>query len=379
MASADASAKPYDYLVVGAGMFGACFARLAADAGHRVLVLDQRPHIGGNCYTEKRNNIHIHRYGPHIFHTSNDAVWQFLNRFCEFHPFINSPIAISKGKVYNLPFNMNTFYQIWGLYRPADVLAKLDEQRLKTVENPRNLEEQALALVGQDLYRTLILEYTQKQWQKHPRDLPPDIIKRLPIRLTYDNNYFNDRYQGIPVNGYTDLFHNLLRGIETRLSVDFLDSRLFWEQQADVVVYTGKIDALFDYQHGELLYRSLRFEDAWHDCDNYQGNAVVNYCDQSIAFTRTIEHRHFCQPVVSPGCTVVTREYPTAWNRSETPYYPVNDSRNNHLFDRYQQQAQKMPNYLFGGRLAEYRYYDMHAVVASVLTKAQKLGLTTGV
>ena len=379
MGASSPETKPYNYLVVGAGMFGACFARIATDSGQRVLVLDQRDHIGGNCYTETQNHIHIHRYGPHIFHTSNEAVWKFLNRFCSFQPFINSPLAYSGGKLYNLPFNMNTFYQMWGLRTPAEVQAKLSEQRLSLDRDPANLEEQALTLVGDDLYRSLILGYTQKQWQQHPRDLPPEIIKRLPLRFTYDNNYFNDRYQGIPAHGYTALFQRLLEGLDVRLSIDFLADRAYWQDQADVIVYTGKIDAFFDYAYGELAYRSLRFEHEWHDCDNFQGNAVINYCDPDIAYTRMIEHRHFDPPIQSPGCTIVTREYPIAWHRQETPYYPINDAHNMETFSRYQKEAQSLPQYLFGGRLAEYRYYDMHAVVGSVLTKAQQLGLSTGV
>lgn len=372
-----ASAKPYDFVVVGSGLFGSCFARIAADNGKRVLVLERRSHIAGNCYTENVNGIHIHRFGPHIFHTSNEAVWAFMQRFCVFNNFINSPLALSGGELFSLPFNMHTFYKLWGLRWPQEVSAKLEEQRLKLDREPANLEEQALCLVGSDLYERLILGYTQKQWQRHPTELPASIIRRLPLRLTFNNNYFNDKYQGIPIGGYTQLFQKLLHGIDVRLGVDFLSERDYWQSQAEVVVYTGKIDELFSYEHGELEYRTLEFEDEWLDQDNYQGNAVVNYCDREVPYTRTIEHRHFDPPLERVDRTVITREIPIAWHRDKTPYYPVNDARNMAIFGRYQEQASVLNNMVFGGRLAEYTYYDMHAVVASVLLKAAQLGLAT--
>jgi len=365
----------YDFLVVGSGLFGSCFARIAADQGKRVLVLERREHIGGNCYTEQTGGIHIHRYGPHIFHTSNEVVWRFISRYANFNSFINSPLALSGGKLYNLPFNMNTFHQMWGLRWPHEAEEKLAQQRLKLEREPENLEEQALVLVGHDIYEKLIKGYTQKQWQKHPRDLPAEIIKRLPLRFTYNNNYFNDKYQGIPVGGYTEVFERLLSGIEVRTSIDFLAERSFWESQASKIVYTGKLDELFDYEAGELEYRTLQFDDEWVETKNYQGNAVVNYCDLNVPYTRVIEHQHFDPPVQSNSRTIITREIPTEWNRDKTPYYPVNNDKNNKLFEEYARKAGALDSYVLGGRLAEYRYYDMHAVIGSALIKAQQLGL----
>lgn len=369
------AAAPYDFVVVGAGLFGSCFARIAADQGKRVLVLERRSHIGGNCYTEQHQGIHIHRFGPHIFHTSNETVWRFVNRFAVFNSFINSPLAYSQGALYSLPFNMHTFYQMWGVRSPEEAQAKLQEQRLRLDREPANLEEQALALVGTDIYERLIKSYTQKQWQKHPRELPAEIIKRLPLRFTYNNNYFNDKYQGIPIGGYTLMFERLLAGIEVRTGVDFHASRFFWQDQAETIVYTGKIDELFHYDEGELEYRTLEFHDEWLDTDNYQGNAVVNYCDLDVPYTRIIEHRHFDPPVQAAGATVITKELPVEWQRDKTPYYPVNNDVNSRLYDSYSARAAHLPGHVLGGRLAEYKYYDMHAVVASSLLKAQQLGL----
>lgn len=361
----------FDLLVVGAGLFGSCIARLATDSGKRVLVIERRPHIGGNCYTEKQNGIHIHRYGPHIFHTSNEAVWAFVNRFSSFNSFINSPLAISRGELFSLPFNMYTFHQLWGVLTPDEALTKLKEQRLQLNRPPANLEEQALTLVGRDLYERLIKGYTKKQWRQNPVDLPPEIISRLPLRLTYNCNYFNDTYQGIPKGGYTQMFERLLEGIDVRLNINFHDDRSFWECQAERVVYTGKIDELFHYNEGELEYRTQEFHDEWLETPNALGNAVVNYCDEEIAFTRKIEHQHFDPPLESLARTVVTREIPCAWERSKIPYYPVNSSHNMKIYNRYAEMANALPNYLIGGRLAEYRYYDMHAVIGSALLKAR--------
>ena len=371
-----AASNPYDYLIVGAGLFGSCFARIATDNGLRVKVIDRRPHIGGNCFTEQKERIHIHRYGPHIFHTSNEAVWTFINRFATFNNFINSPLALSRGQLLSLPFNMHTFYQLWQTRTPQEARAKIDEQRLHLDRPPANLEEQALTLVGQDIYERLILGYTQKQWQKHPRDLPAEIIRRLPVRFTYDCNYFNDRYQGIPVNGYTQVFEKLLEGVDVQVGVDFHESRSYWESQAAQIVYTGKIDELFGFSGGELEYRALKFEDTWHQQRNVQGNAVINYCDVDVPWTRMIEHKHFSPPADDPECSVVTRETPMTWSRNETPYYPVNNEANMAIYKGYADQAASLDRYILGGRLAEYKYYDMHAVIGSALLRCQSLGLS---
>jgi UDP-galactopyranose mutase len=363
----------YDVIVVGAGMYGSCFARLATDRGLKVLVLERRPHIAGNCYTETLEGIHVHRYGPHIFHTSNSAVWEFLNRFAEFNNYINTPLAISRGELFSLPFNMYTFHQLWGVRTPAEARAKLAEQCVRYDQPPANLEEQALSLVGPDLYERLIRGYTQKQWQKDPRDLPADIIRRLPLRFTYNCNYFNDRYQGIPTGGYTKLFSNMLSGIEVRLGVDFLAEREFWESQAGLLVYTGKIDEFFDFEHGELEYRTLEFRDQWLETDNAQGNAVINYCDLDIPYTRKIEHQHFDPPLAPLQRTIVTEEIPAVWSRDKIPYYPINNAANMQIYDRYRQRADAMKDYVFGGRLAEYKYYDMHAVAGAAMLRFESL------
>lgn len=369
-------AKPFDLLVVGAGMYGSCFARIASDHGLRVLVLERRPHVGGNCYTEEQEGIQIHRYGPHIFHTSNEAVWSFINRYASFNSFINSPLAISRGELFALPFNMHTFHQLWGVITPQQAAQKLAEQRLPLDRPASNLEEQALSLVGTDLYERLIKGYTTKQWQRDPRDLPADIIKRLPIRLTYNTNYFNDRYQGIPRGGYTALFKALLNGIDVRLGVDFHADRGHWAEQANTIVYTGMIDELFNYDLGDLDYRTLRFEDQWHDTDNQQGNAVINYCDQEIPYTRIIEHRHFEPESTTAGTrTVLTQEIPDTWARGKTPYYPVHTAASQALYARYAERAAAQPNLILGGRLAEFRYMDMHAVIGSALLKCRSMGM----
>ena len=372
-----AQPKPYDVLVVGAGLFGSTFARIAADNGQRVLVIERRPHIGGNCYTEEQKGIHIHRYGAHIFHTSNEAVWRFVNRYASFNNYINSPIALSQGDVFSLPFNMHTFSKLWGVRTPAEAEAVLAEQRVTPANGePANLEEQALSLVGRDVYERLIRGYTLKQWQRDPTQLPADIIRRIPVRYTYNANYFNDRHQGIPNGGYTSLFRSLLQGIEVKTSVDFHSEKLYWMEQAERVVYTGQIDELFDYSHGELEYRTLHFEDTWHDQGNVQGNAVVNYCDAGVPHTRTIEHKHFDPGNPNSSTSVVTTETPIAWKKGLTPYYPINDQRNGAIYARYVEQASTMPKLILGGRLAEFRYFDMHAAVGSAILKAQALGLS---
>lgn len=362
---AEADAPAYDYLIVGCGLFGATFARLATDAGKRCLIVDRRPHIGGNCYTEKQEGINIHRYGAHIFHTSNKAVWAFVNRFAEFNNYINSPKAISGDRLYSLPFNMNTFYELWQTRTPQEARQKIASQRFSG--EPTNLEEQALSLVGKDIYETLIRDYTRKQWGKDPRDLPAFIIKRLPLRFTYDNNYFSDRYQGIPIGGYTALFEAMLEGIEVRLNVDYFADRPSLERLAHKLVYTGCIDQYFDCALGRLEYRSLEFDNAVVETDNFQGNAVINYCDTSEPFTRIIEHKHF--EAASSPVTVITREYPRPCSGDAIPYYPINDPHNQGLYRRYQELSQGTENVIFGGRLSEYKYMDMHVVIESAMNR----------
>ena len=355
----------YDYLIVGSGLFGATFARLATDAGKKCLVIDRKEHIAGNCYTHDDGGIHIHRYGPHIFHTSNKKVWEFVQRFADFNNFILSPKAWSNGKLYSLPFNMNTFYEMWGTYRPEDAKRKIDEQ---TYMGPvRNLEEQALFLVGTDIYEKLIKEYTEKQWGRSARKLPSFIIRRLPLRFTYDNNYFNDRFQGIPIGGYTKMFEKMLDGIEVRINTDYLQDKEYFDSIANKVIFTGPIDEYFDYSLGELDYRSLRFEEKRLGEDNYQGNAVINYCDNSRKYTRIIEHKHFDK--VNTDHTVITKEYPQKYRRGLTPYYPINDKTNQDLYKKYKEMSNSLTNVMFGGRLAEYKYMDMHVVIESAMNK----------
>ena len=355
----------YDYLIVGSGLFGATFARLATDAGKKCLVVDRKEHIAGNCYTHDDGGIHIHRYGPHIFHTSNKKVWEFVQRFADFNNFILSPKAWSNGKLYSLPFNMNTFYEMWGTYRPEDAKRKIDEQ---TYMGPvRNLEEQALFLVGTDIYETLIKQYTEKQWGRPARKLPSFIIRRLPLRFTYDNNYFNDRYQGIPIGGYTKMFEKMLDGIEVRINTDYLQDKEYFDSIAKKVIFTGPIDEYFGYSLGELDYRSLRFEEKRLGEDNYQGNAVINYCDNSRKYTRIIEHKHFDK--VDTDHTVITKEYPQKYRRGLIPYYPINDKTNQDLYKKYKEMSNSLTNVMFGGRLAEYKYMDMHVVIESAMNK----------
>jgi UDP-galactopyranose mutase len=362
----------YDYLIVGSGMFGATFARLATDAGKRCLIIDKRPHIAGNCYTEEANGIHIHTYGPHIFHCNDEKIWSFVNRFTQFNGFRNAPIAMHGGKAYSLPFSMYTFNQIWGVTTPAEALAKVESQRLRLGREPENLEEQALCLVGSDIYETLIRDYTLKQWQKDPKELPAAIIKRLPLRFTWDNNYFNDRYQGIPVGGYTAMFQKMLDGIEVRLNVDYLADRCGLDSLAKSTVFTGRIDEFYDYRFGELEYRTLRFDTEWLDTDNHQGNAVVNYTEAGVPWTRVVEHKHFEPGNQSPR-TCITREIPATWQRDKVPYYPIGDAGNMAIFKQYEELAGQEDKVIFGGRLSEYRYYDMHQVIGSAMVKAEKL------
>ena len=358
--------KHYDYLIVGCGLFGSVVARELTRKRKTCLVIDKRNHIGGNIYTEKENDIVVHKYGAHIFHTNNKYVWDYINSFAEFNRYTNSPLANYKGKLYNLPFNMNTFYQMWGVRTPAEALSMIETQRIEAgIKEPQNLEEQAISLVGRDIYEKLIKGYTEKQWGRSATDLPPFIIKRLPVRLTFDNNYFNDRYQGIPIGGYNVIIENMLGDVEVELGVDFFANREELEASAEKVVFTGMIDQYFDYKHGELEYRSLRFEHEVLDEENHQGNAVVNYTEREIPYTRIIEHKHFeygTQPK-----TVITREYPADWKRGDEPYYPINDEKNNAMFAKYQEEAEKNDKVIFCGRLADYKYYDMHVVIERAL------------
>lgn len=359
----------YDYLIVGAGLFGAVFAHEATRAGKRCLIVEKRSHIAGNIYTETIEGINVHCYGAHIFHTSNKYIWEYVNQFAEFNNFVNSPLANHKGKLYNLPFNMNTFYRMWGIKTPAEAEAMIQKQRADAlIEVPKNLEEQAISLVGKDIYEILIKGYTEKQWGRECKDLPASIIRRLPVRLTYDNNYFNDRYQGIPIGGYTALIEKMLEGVDIRLNTDYLESREELDQLADKVVFTGPIDAYFGYKLGALNYRSVRFETEILEESNYQGVAVVNYTERDIPYTRIIEHKHF--EFGKQGKTVISKEYPSEWKLGEEPYYPVNDVVNTALYEQYRKLAEQQVNVIFGGRLGSYKYYDMDKVVAEALTVA---------
>ena len=372
----------YDYFIVGSGLFGATFAYLARQKGKRCLVIDKRPHLGGNVYCENIEGINVHKYGAHIFHTSNKQVWDFVNSIVEFNRYTNSPVANYKGKLYNLPFNMNTFYQMWGVTTPDEAMAKIEEQKAEAitkmkadgVTEPRNLEEQAQVLIGKDIYEKLIKGYTEKQWGRKCTELPAFIIKRLPVRLVFDNNYFNDKYQGIPIGGYNKLVEGLLDGVEARTGVDFATMKDTWYEIADKLVYTGAIDEYFDYCYGKLEYRTVRFETEVLDTPNYQGNAVVNYTEREVPYTRVIEHKHFelfGQNIYSCPKTVISKEYSTEWQPGMEPYYPVNDKRNNELADKYREKATNEQNVIFGGRLAEYKYYDMAPIVEKVLNYFQ--------
>ena len=388
--------KKYDYLIVGSGLFGATFAHLAHKQGKTCLVIDKRPHLGGNIYCENIEGINVHKYGAHIFHTSNKEVWDFVNTIVEFNRYTNSPVANYKGKLYNLPFNMNTFYQMWGVTTPEEAQAKIDEQKAEAVakmkadgvSEPRNLEEQAQVLIGKDIYEQLIKGYTEKQWGRKCTDLPAFIIKRLPVRLVFDNNYFNDKYQGIPVGGYNKLIDGLLEGIDTLTSVDFFADKIqklaenkeasqkaglikdCWQEIAEKLVFTGKIDQFYDYQFGKLNYRTVRFEQEIIDSPNYQGNAVVNYTEQEVPYTRVIEHKHFEMfgaEVYNCPKTVISKEYSTEWKDGMEPYYPVNDKENSELYAQYKNLADQEKEVIFGGRLAEYKYYDMAPIIEKAL------------
>ena len=363
--------KKYDYLIVGAGLFGAVFAQEAKKAGKNCLVIDKRNHIAGNIYTEKVLDIDVHQYGAHIFHTSNEIVWNYVNSFAKFNRYTNSPVANYKGEIYNLPFNMNTFNKLWGVVTPKQAQEKIEEQKAAFhVENPQNLEEQAISLIGPDVYTKLVKGYTEKQWGKRATELPAFIIKRLPVRFTYDNNYFNDDYQGIPVEGYTKMIERMLDGVEVKLEEDFLKNKDYWMEQADKIVYTGMIDEYYNYCYGELEYRSLKFEtEVIKGEENYQGNAVVNYTEYEVPFTRIIEHKHFTYGT-QPD-TVITREYPKTWSKGDEPYYPMNDEKNLKLYEKYADLAAKEGNVIFGGRLGMYKYYDMDDTIEAALNCVQ--------
>lgn len=382
--------KKYDYLIVGSGLFGATLAHLAHKQGKTCLVIDKRPHLGGNIYCENIEGINVHKYGAHIFHTSNKEVWNFVNSIVEFNRYTNSPVANYKGKLYNLPFNMNTFYQMWGVTTPEEAQAKIDEQKAEAVakmkadgvSEPRNLEEQAQVLIGKDIYERLIKGYTEKQWGRKCTDLPAFIIKRLPVRLIFDNNYFNDKYQGIPIGGYNKLIDGLLNRADTKVSVDFFKDEIelpngnkrllkdHWKELASKLVFTGKIDEFYNYQFGKLNYRTVRFEQETIDCPNYQGNAVVNYTEREVPYTRVIEHKHFEMfgaEVYETPKTVISKEYSTEWKDGMEPYYPVNDKENSELYAQYKNLADQEEDVIFGGRLAEYKYYDMAPIIEKAL------------
>lgn len=365
----------YNYLIVGSGLFGSVFARQAADAGKKVLVIDKRPNIAGNVYTEKVEGINFHKYGAHIFHTNNTEVWNYVNRFATFNRFTNSPVANYKGELYSMPFNMYTFNKMWGVVTPEEAAAKIEEQKKEITGELQNLEEQAISLVGRDIYEKLVKGYTEKQWGRDCKELPAFIIRRLPVRLTFDNNYFNALYQGIPIGGYTKLVENLLEGIEVRLNEDYLEDKEKWNAMAEKVVYTGAIDAYFDYALGNLEYRSVRFENEILDVPNFQGNAAVNYTDKETPWTRIIEHKWFEFGKDEEGNdlpkTIISKEYSSEWKPGDEPYYPVNDEKNGELYQKYKALAEKEENIIFGGRLGEYKYYDMDAVIASALECAR--------
>ena len=360
------SSKQYDYLIIGAGLFGSVFAHEANKRGKTCLIIDKRAHSGGNIHCENVEGINVHKYGAHIFHTNDKSIWDYVNSFVEFNRYTNSPVAVYKDELYNLPFNMNTFYQLWNVRTPEEAKAKIQSQKdEENITEPSNLEEQALNLVGRDIYEKLIKGYTEKQWGRSATELPAFIIKRLPVRFTYDNNYFNDKYQGIPIGGYNKLTEGLVEGIEIKLNVDFFKDREYWEGIADNVVFTGNIDQYYGYQFGYLEYRSLNFEHQTLDTDNYQGNAVVNYNEREVPYTRIIEHKHFefgTQPK-----TVITKEFPQEWTLDKEPYYPINDTRNTEVFKKYKALADQEDKVIFGGRLAEYKYYDMHQIIGSAL------------
>lgn len=357
----------YDYLIVGSGLFGAIFAYEANKRGKRCLVIDKRSHIGGNIYTENIKDINVHKYGAHIFHTSNKVVWEYINKFAEFNRYTNSPVARYKNELYNMPFNMNTFNKLWGVITPKEAKQKIEEEKKEAgIKEPKNLEEQAISLVGKTIYEKLVKGYTEKQWGQKATELPAFIIKRLPVRFIYDNNYFNDTYQGIPIGGYTKIIEKMLEGIEVRLNCDFFENREELEKIANKIIFTGQIDKYYNYCFGELEYRSLKFETEILNEENYQGNAVVNYTEYEVPYTRIIEHKHF-EEIKNKEQTIITREYPDKWTKEKEPYYPINNEKNNQLYNKYFELANKENNVIFGGRLGQYKYFDMDKVIESAL------------
>ncbi len=372
----------YDYLVVGSGLYGAIFAYEANKKGKKVLVIDKREHVGGNIYTENKDGINVHKYGAHIFHTSNKEVWEYINQFAEFNRYTNSPVARYKDELYNMPFNMNTFNKLWGVVTPKEAKEKIEQEKREAgIKEPKNLEEQAISLVGKTIYEKLVKGYTEKQWGQKATELPSFIIKRLPVRFIYDNNYFNNLYQGIPVGGYTKIIEKMLDGIEVRLNCDFFENRKELENMTEKIIFTGQIDKYYDYRFGELEYRSLRFETEELDEENYQGNAVVNYTEYEVPYTRIIEHKHF-EYGASLGKmpegkalekTIITKEYPDTWNKEKEPYYPINNERNNSLYEKYKQLADSDTKVIFGGRLGQYKYYDMDKVIEEALNLSKKI------
>lgn len=361
--------KKYDYLIVGSGLFGSVFAREATDKGKKCLVIEERGHIGGNCYTEQKDGINVHVYGPHIFHTDDKRIWDYVNRFSGFHAYKHSPRVNYQDKIYSFPINLLTLHQIWGIKTPQEAIDKIKEKAI-AINNPKNLEEWALSQVGEEIYNIFIKGYTTKQWGRDPKDLPVSIIKRIPIRLTFDDNYFFDRYQGIPIGGYTQMIRNILEGIEVRTGVDYFLDKEHYNSIADKIVFTGKIDRFFDYKFGDLEYRSLDFRTERLDISDYQGCSIVNYTEEEIPYTRITEHKHFENS--KSEITWITREYPKEYKRGDVPYYPVNDDKNNQTYSLYKKESENLNNFIFGGRLAEYKYYDMHQVIASALTKSRK-------
>jgi UDP-galactopyranose mutase len=360
----------YDFLIVGGGLFGATFAQQAKEKGKKCLIIDSRSHIGGNIYTENKDGINIHTYGAHIFHTNNDEIWNYINKFTKFNHFVNRPKVNYKKKLYSFPINLFTLYQLWEVKTPEEAKLKLESVRIK-IKEPKNLEEWILSQVGEELYYTFIHGYTKKQWGKEPKDLPSFIIKRLPIRLNFDDNYFFDKYQGIPIGGYTKIIENMTEGIEVILNENYFDRRDYWNQKAEKVIFTGKIDEFYNYKYGELEYRSLEFKTERHEIKDYQGNAVINYTDENIPYTRILEHKHF--EFGEQDYTYITKEYPNNWDRNKIPYYPINNDINNNLYKKYRQISEKENNILFGGRLAEYKYYDMHQIIGSALQKSKNI------
>jgi len=362
----------YDFLIVGAGLYGATFAYEATKRGKKVLVIDKREHIGGNIYCENIEEINVHKYGAHIFHTSDMEIWNYVNNLVEFNRYTNQPIANYNGEIYNLPFNMNTFNKLWGCITPEDAKKKIEEQKQNAkITDPKNLEEQAISLVGTDIYEKLIKGYTEKQWGRSAKELPSFIIRRLPVRFSYDNNYFNDLYQGIPIGGYNKIIENMLGKSDVQLGINFFENKEKLESMADKIVFTGMIDEFYEYKFGVLEYRSLKFESEILDKENHQGNAVVNYTDSKTPFTRIIEHKHF--EYGTQERTVITREYPAEWNKGDEPYYPINNKRNNEIYSKYKELANKEEKYIFGGRLADYKYYDMHHVIRTALDKIKEV------